>query len=111
MLPSKVKIGPQIFSISFRDPNEDGMLNDGTMGYTIDAGNIIVLAKNMPKTKQRVTLMHEILHAARYTFETGMPKKGDDYDKWEHYFIGIYENVFIMILDDNPELVEWLQDV
>ena len=40
-----------------------------------------------------------------------MPKKNADYDEWEHYFIGIYENAILMILDDNPELVEWLQDV
>lgn len=111
MLPSKVKIGPQIFSISFRTPDEDGMLHDGTMGYTLDSGNIIVIASNLPKTKQRVTLMHEILHAARYTFENGMPKKGANYDEWEHYFIGIYENAFIMILNDNPELIEWFKYV
>ena len=108
MLPSKVKIGPQTFSIEFRDPNQDGMLNDGTLGYTLDAGNLIVVSKDLPKTKQRVTLMHEILHACRMIFENGMPEKGAKYNEWEHFFIGVYENSLIMIMRDNPELMEWL---
>ena len=111
MLPSRVKIGPQTFNIVFKDPADDGMLSDGTQGYTLDFSNTIVIANNLHKTKQRVTLMHEILHAARFTFENGMPKKGADYDEWEHYFIGIYENAFIMILNDNPELIEWFKYV
>ena len=111
MQPSEVKIGPQVFSIEFRDPDKDGMLNDGTQGYTLDAGNLIVVSKSLAPTKQRVTLMHEILHACRMTFENGMPDKGAKYDEWEHFFIGVYENALLMLINDNPELVEWFKDV
>ena len=106
--PTKVKIGPQTFRIEFRNPGEDGMLNDGNVGYTLDSGNLIIIANNISLSKQQVTLMHEILHAMRMIFENGMPKKGASYDKWEHFFIGVYENSFLMLMRDNPELMEWL---
>ena len=107
--PTSVIIGPQIFSIEFRNPNVDGMLNDGSHGYTLDNGNLIVVSSEIGLGKQRVTLMHEILHAARMVFENGMPKREADYEEWEHYFIGVYENAFLMILRDNPKLIEWFK--
>lgn len=107
MLPKQVKIGPQTFTIEFRDPAKDGMLNDGSIGYTLDSGNLIVISKNISLSKQQVTLMHEILHAMRMIFENGMPKKNASYEKWEHFFIGVYENAMLMLMRDNPELVEW----
>lgn len=108
MQPKKIKIGPQTFSVEFRDPKKDGMLNDGNVGYTLDAGNLIVISNDISLSKQQVTLMHEILHAMRMIFENGMPKKNASYDKWEHYFIGVYENSLLMMFRDNPELMEWL---
>jgi len=108
MTPSRVKIGPQVFDIEFRNPQKDGMLNDGNIGYTLDAGNLIVISNDLSLSKQQVTLLHEILHAMRMIFENGMPKKGAKYDEWEHYFIGVYENSILMLMRDNPELMEWL---
>ena len=105
--PSQVRIGPQTFNIEFRDPSSDGMLNDGNIGYTLDQGNLIVIANNISLSKQQVTLMHEILHAMRMIFENGMPKKKASYEEWEHFFIGVYENAFLMMIRDNPELMEW----
>lgn len=109
MLPKEVKIGPQTFKIEFRDMSTDGMLNDGNLGYTLDSGNLIVVAKNISLSKQQVTLMHEILHAMRMIFENGMPKKNAAFDKWEHFFIGVYENAVLMMIRDNPELIEWFK--
>lgn len=107
--PKSVRIGPQTFKIEFRDPANDGMLNDGNVGYTVDAGNLIVVSDKISASKQQITLFHEILHAMRMIFENGMPKKGASYEEWEHYFIGIYENSILMMIRDNPELVEWLK--
>jgi hypothetical protein len=41
-------------------------------------------------------------------FENGLPEKDSEYEKWEHYFIGIYENALLMFMRDNPELLDWL---
>ncbi len=104
-----VKIGPQVFGVEFRNTREDGMLNDNSYGYTLDQGNLIVVSADISLSKQQVTLVHEILHAARMILEgTSKPKKKAEYEEWEHHFISIYENAFIMIMQDNPELVKWL---
>ncbi len=110
MKPSKVKVGSQVFKIEFRDPKNDGMLNDGTNGYTLDLGNLIVVSSSLSRSKQQVTLWHEILHAMRMVFENVMPQKESEFEDWEHYFIGIYENASLMVIRDNPELMEWLEE-
>lgn len=106
---SLVKIGPQVFEVDFRSTREDGMLNDSSYGYTLDQGNLIVVASDISEDKQKVTLVHEVLHAARMILEgASKPRKKAEYEEWEHHFIGIYENAFIMIMQDNPDLVKWL---
>lgn len=108
---NNVKIGPQDFRIEFRHTRDDGMLNDNSYGYTLDQGNLIVIASDVSESKQKVTLTHEILHAARMIFEgSTKPKRKSEYEDWEHHFIGIFENAFLLIIKDNPELVEWLSN-
>jgi len=104
-----IKVGPQRFDVVERNQNEDGMLNDGAYGYTLDASNKIVLASGMGNGKQQITLLHEVLHAVRMNFD-GMPRpsKDDDFETWEHYFIAMYETGLLAVLKDNPKLVEWL---
>lgn len=105
----KVRIGPQTFKIEFRKTNNDGLLNENNYGYTLDQGNLIVVSSDISISKQKVTLVHEILHAARMIFEgTSAPKKKADYEEWEHHFVSIFENTFLIVLQDNPELIEWL---
>lgn len=106
-----IKIGPQVFRIEYRSPRDDGMLNDDNYGYTLDQGNLIVIASDLSEVKQKVTLIHEMLHASRMVFEGATtPKDKAEYDDWEHHFIGIFENAFLMILQDNPELIKWLSN-
>jgi hypothetical protein len=58
---------------------------------------------------KRVTLFHELLHAIRVTFGGSFqPSKNTDYDDWEHYFIGLYEEPVVLMLRDNPELAAYL---
>lgn len=104
-----IKVGPQKFEIIQRDPKEDGMLNDGAYGYTLDNKNIIVLSSDLSNGKEKVTMLHEILHAIRMSND-GMPRpnKEDDFETWEHYFVAMYETGLLAVLKDNPKLVEWL---
>jgi hypothetical protein len=104
-----VKIGPQTFTVDFRKTHVDGLLNENNYGYTLDQGNLIVISADISESKQKVTLVHEMLHASRMIFEgTSVPKKKADYDEWEHHFVSIFENAFLLIIQDNPELVAWL---
>jgi hypothetical protein len=106
--PTSVKIGPQTFDVEYRNTNLDGMLNDGSHGYTLDQGNLIVIANDLSVSKQKIVLMHEVLHAMRMIFENSVPDKEADYERWEHFFIGVYENSLIMFMRDNPDIVNWL---
>ncbi len=108
-IPSSVKIGTQVFDIVLRDRKSDGMLNDATFGYTLDTENLIVIDSTLKLSKQRITLLHEILHAIHAVFDTSVkPTKKDDFDVWEHYFIGVYEEALLLVLRDNPELIKYL---
>lgn len=109
MMPKSVKIGPQVFDIIERSQKEDGMLNDGSYGYTLDTKNTIVIDKDVHLSKKQVTLLHEIMHAARMVFESPTkPSKSATYEDWEHFFIGVWENSLLMILRENPDIVNWL---
>ncbi len=108
-IPSSVKIGTQVFDIVLRDRKSDGMLNDATFGYTLDTENLIVIDSTLKLSKQRITLLHEILHAIHAVFDTSVkPTKKDDFDVCEHYFIGVYEEALLLVLRDNPELIKYL---
>jgi len=110
-LPDKVKIGPQYFTITQRNRNEDATLNDGSYGYTIDDGNIIVLDQGISKNKKQVTLLHEIMHSIRLINDAfPKPGKDDDFEAWEHFFIAMWESNLLMVLKDNPSLSDWLLD-
>lgn len=109
MIPKSVKIGAQTFDIFERTKKQDTFLAEGNYGYTRDEANIIVVDSELHITKKKVTLLHEILHAARMVYELPVrPKDKASFDDWEHYFIGIYETSLLMIMKDNPGLLKWL---
>jgi Zn-dependent peptidase ImmA (M78 family) len=108
-MPKKVKIGTQVFQIIERSKSEDGMLNEGTFGYTLDTENLIVVDAAIAGSRKKLTLFHEILHAARMVYDTSVqPRKSDPFDVWEHYFIGIWEESLLLVLKDNPELLDYI---
>lgn len=86
---------------------DDPLLAEGNLGYTQDSRNIIVIDQDQSESKKKVTVWHELMHAARMTFDADDAKKLD-YEGWEHHFIGVWENSLLMILRDNPKLTEWL---
>jgi hypothetical protein len=104
-----VKIGAQVFDVIERSRSKDGMLNDSTYGYTLDTENLIVIDSSIHFSKKQVTLLHEIMHACRMSFDNSVkPKKGEEFEAWEHYFIGIYEEGLLLTIRNNPDLLEYL---
>ena len=106
-LPKRVKVGAQMWDIKELSVSADPLLAEGNLGYTQDSRNIIVIDKDQSESKKKVTVWHELMHAARMTFDADDTKKLD-YEGWEHHFIGVWENSLLMILRDNPKLTEWL---
>jgi hypothetical protein len=110
-IPKKIKVGSQVFDVIEKSRHKDGMLNDSTYGYTLETENLIVIDAELAPSRKRVTLLHEVLHAVIGTFDTSVrPAKGSDFQTWEHYFIGILEDPMIMLLQDNPSLIDWLSE-
>lgn len=109
-LPKTIKVGSQIWEVTEQKRKHNSDFQVGTYGYTVEKDNTIVLDSDMALSIRRVTLLHEILHAVRYTFGGSYrPTKATSFEDWEHYFIGIYEEPLLMVLRDNPELVEFLR--
>lgn len=114
-IPKKIKIGAQDWAISERTQAEDGLLNDSALAYTLERGNLIVIDADLPTTRKRQVLLHEILHAIYCSAtKSGIKPDMEDtkpdgiIDIWEHYFIGIYENHLLAVLRDNPTLSKYL---
>jgi hypothetical protein len=108
--PATVLLGSQLWSITESDPTTDPSLYENAFGYTLERSNRIVLDKHLPESRKRQVLLHELLHAMRFTFgNPSLPVKGDVSD-WEHYFIAIYEEGVLLMLRDNPELSDYLTD-
>lgn len=108
--PKRVKIGGQVFKIEERSIKQDGTLNDNSYGYTLDAGNIIVLDVSISLNKKQQTLLHEIIHVITMVYSGQVqPKPKDEYDIWEHHFIGLWEAPMLSFIKDNPEVVKWMQ--
>jgi hypothetical protein len=110
-IPSRLKIGAQIFKVEERSVKQDGTLNDNSYGYTLDQGNLIVIDANIAFSKKQQTLLHEVIHALGMVHAAGMKQPGskDEYEVWEHHFIGIWEAPMLMFIRDNPEVIAWLQ--
>lgn len=108
-IPQRVRVGSQWFDIVTRSRHDDGMLNDGTFGYTLDTENLIVIDSDTHPSRQQLTLWHELMHAARNVYDTSViPKKSDSFETWEHYFIGVWEESLLVLLRDNPKLLDYL---
>jgi len=106
-MPKTVKLGTQVWEIS--EQARKTAYDDEVYGFTNDKEYVIVIDAGMAPGVKRTTLMHELLHAIRFTFGGSFkPSKSTTYDEWEHYFIGLYEEPFMMMLQDNPDLVEYL---
>lgn len=114
-VPSRIKIGTQDWYVEERTKNDDGLLNDGSYGYTIQEGNIIVLDKASTPSRKRQTLFHELFHAIRFSnASSGIKPNTEDVlpneiiSTWEHYFIAMYEDTLLSILRENPKVTEYL---
>lgn len=114
-MPTKIKIGSQDWHVEERTKNDDGMLNDGSYGYTIQEGNIIVIDKAATPSRKRQTLFHELFHAIRFSSgSSGIKPNTEDVlpneiiATWEHYFIAMYEDGMLLVLRENPQLTQYL---
>lgn len=108
-MPKKVQVGSQTWDIVEKARKGDLSLSEDSFGYTLHRENMIVIDSTAAESRKRQILIHEILHAIRYSFgNPTTPKKTDDAEVWEHYYIAMYEEGLLLVLRDNPELLQYL---
>jgi len=108
-IPVRIRVGSQWFDVVERSRRDDGMLSEDSYGYTLDKENLIVIDSDIAPSRQQLTLWHELMHVARGVYDTSViPKKNDNFDTWEHYFIGVWEESLLVLIRDNPELLAYL---
>jgi hypothetical protein len=107
--PTTIRIGTQVWKVIEKPRKGDLSLSEDSFGYTLNRENIIVLDSGMSPSRKRQTLLHEVLHAIRFSFGNPVtPRKTDEAEIWEHYYIAMYEEGMLLVLRDNPELLEFL---
>ena len=106
-IPSFIKIGTHQWSVT--EIKRKNQSDNEHYGFTNDKDASITIDSEMPDSVKRVTLLHEIMHAIRFTFGGSFtPSKSTGFEEWEHYFIGLYEEPLTLVLRDNPNLVKYL---
>lgn len=108
-MPTKVKIGSQTYKLVERGEGEDGGLAD-SLAYTLTEHNLIVMRKDLPLDRKRSVLVHELMHAVIYSFSRQDSDKvtNDNFNDWEHWFITTLQEPWLMLMRDNPEIVDYL---
>jgi Zn-dependent peptidase ImmA (M78 family) len=108
-MPTEVQIGTQLWAIEERNRNKDSALSDDAYGYTLHRDSLIIIDSLATPSRKRQTLLHELMHAVRHTMGSPItPKNDDDSDVWEHFFIGMYEEGLLLIIRDNPKVLDYL---
>lgn len=107
-VPKSVVVGAQTYQIIERPESQDGMLGEA-YAYTLVESNLIVMRQNLPLERKRSILIHEILHAVIFTYgRSDRVEKNESFDDWEHHFVVLVQEPMLLLLRQNPELVEFL---
>lgn len=112
-VPKSIRIGHRMFDLIVRSELDDVKLSD-CWGYTRTEYDHIVISENQSIHNFKGTLIHEVLHAIRvcrenkYVDDVYKPKKGLDSTHYEHFFIDLFSDGLVGIIQDNPDLVAFL---
>jgi hypothetical protein len=108
-MPSSVVVGPVTYRITASEDDwranllEEGTEHRGMFGRLKEGNALILLQPTYDIQVQRVTLLHEILHAVT----TGHRKGKLSEERW----VSLIDALLLDVLRRNPELVAWLLEV
>lgn len=114
-IPSSVKIGPidwavVVDAVEWMKAENEKRVSTDAYGYTEYLSGKLYLNPEQQPQIQRMTLLHEILHAAAETV-MGCPdwaNLGEDVASREEAVIRAWESPILCVLRDNPDLVAYL---
>jgi hypothetical protein len=97
-MPATVKVGPHVYTILRKSktqmPKDWGSCDNGRLQ--------IWVRQRLRKSKAREILVHELMHAGLHSVTNG-PSRNEEED-----FVEALSPVLLQVLQDNPELVEYL---
>lgn len=113
-LPSSIQVGPVRYRVT-ADPTEfircehDNQMS-GSYGHTDHLSATILLSPDTVESVTRLTLLHEVMHAATESMMGARDwvNLGDDRSSREETVIRAWEAPFLSVLRDNPDLVAYL---
>jgi len=113
-LPDSIKVGPIQYKVT-ADPDdwmrvEHRNQTKGNYGYTEHLSATIYLNPDQTPSVQRLTLLHEVMHAAAESLMGGSDwtSLGKGREEREETIIRCWESPMLSIIRDNPALVAFL---
>ena len=103
-VPLTIKVGVHVYTVVLATKREmpKGDDDDHMLGWCDYNNNIIWVYKHQPVSKRKEVLLHEVLHACGYPALSH--KQLDEED-----FVDATAPVLLQVLQDNPELVDYLR--
>lgn len=113
-MPGKVRVGTVTYRVT-ADPDEWTRFEhrerkSGFFGHSDHLGAVIYVCPDTPPDVQRLTLWHEVLHAAHCVMMGRLDWSdiGDTADDREETVIRRWEHPTLAVLRDNPKLAAYL---
>jgi hypothetical protein len=104
-MPQHIRVGQHLYTVNTFDQPvngfEDPENNKTNLGYSSPGSLMLYVNTDCPKSVQQVTLWHEVKHAVCNFV-------GASYEQDDEGYVTATDDMEIMVLQQNPRLVEWM---
>lgn len=110
-LPKRIKIGPTWWTVTFEEnlsTMRDGE-SRGLFGKMLDRECELVFNPDQGFGQARDTVLHEVLHAIRTNTVMDRMDAVSGFSDLDEAICLSYTPYLLMVIQDNPGLVDWLQ--
>ena len=98
-MPKSIKVGPHVYTIIRKSKSE---MPEESLGFCDTTPLQLFIRKRLRKSKAKEICLHEVLHTCTY------PMLADEKKHTEEEFIEAVTPVLLQVIQDNPELLEYL---
>ena len=105
--PARIKVASHVYAVVTGPVGATAARHAETRGSTIADDLTIVLAGDLPRSRQRETLLHEVLHAC---WDESALRSHEDACKLEELVVTALSQTLVDVLRRNPKLVAFLTE-
>lgn len=103
--PNRIKVASHVYEVTAGKAGEVAALHADNRGSTVAENLTIILAGDRPASRQRETLLHELIHCC---WEESALRSHEEATKHEELVVTALAQVLIDVLRRNPKLVAFL---